>query len=405
MLQGTLTGNVVDSSQAVVPNATVSAENQGTSLVRDTKANADGEYTLATLPPGIYTVTVRASGFTAHTQTGVQVNANEVTRINITLSVGQVNESVTVSAQASTLQADRADVRTDLTTRALTDLPTPLGRNYQLTLAVVVPGVSTPSSGGSFAANPSRAVSLGVNGTTGWGNNTRIDGTSATNYNGTYPMYTPALDAIETVNVVTNSFDAEQGLAGGAAINVQTKSGTNKIHGSLFEFHTDQHIKAYAWASDRTQPLPKYINNQFGASVGGPIKKDKLFYFVSYQGTYIRQSTSLYSEVPNTAMKGGNLSASPTAIYDPSTGNANGTGRIRFPGNVIPVSRFDPAALAIIGTNQWPDPNVSGTGAYGLARNFLSAGNNGQSQNQWDTKLNWNANEQVEHIREVRIQR
>lgn len=391
LLQGTLTGNVVDSSQAAVPNASVSIENQGTRLVRDTTANAGGEYTLATLPPGVYTLTVRANGFTAHTQTAIQVNANEVTRINVILAVGQVNESVTVSAQAGTLQADRADVRTDLTSRALTDLPTPLGRNYQLTLAVVVPGVSTPSSGGSFAANPSRAVSFGVNGTTGWGNNTRIDGTSATNYNGTYPMYTPALDAIETVNVVTNSFDAEQGLAGGAAVNVQTKSGTNAIHGSLFEFHTDQHIKAYAWAADRTQPLPKYINNQFGGSVGGPMKKDKLFYFVSYQGTYVRQSTSLYSQVPTSNMKAGNLSASPTAIYDPGTGNANGTGRIRFAGNQIPVSRFDPAALAIVGTNQWPDPNVRGTGAYGLARNFLSAGSNGQSQNQWDTKLNWNA--------------
>ena len=194
------------------------------------------------------------------------MNANEVTRTNVTLTVGQVNETVTVSAQAANLQTDRADVRTDLTSRSLNDLPTPLGRNYQLTLAVVVPGVSTPSSGGSFAANPSRAVSLGVNGTTGWGNNTRIDGTSSTNYNGTYPMYTPALDSIETVNVVTNSFDAEQGLAGGAAINVQTKSGSNAIHGSLFEFHSDQHLKAYAWAADRTKSQPKYINNQFGGS-------------------------------------------------------------------------------------------------------------------------------------------
>ena len=124
------------------------------------------------------------------------------------------------------------------------------------------------------------------------------------------------------------------------------------------------------------------INNQFGGAVGGPIKKDTLLYFVSYQGTYVRQSTSLYSQVPTANMKAGNLSASPTAIYDPSTGNPNGTGRIRFAGNQIPVSRFDPAALAIIGTNQWPDPNVRGTGAYGLARNSLSAGSNGQSQNQ-----------------------
>jgi hypothetical protein len=392
LLQGTITGNVVDSSQAAVVAATVTAENQGTAFTRETVTNSTGDYTLATLPPGTYTVVVRAPGFNSHNQTGVTVNANEVTRANVTLVVGRVNESVTVSAQASNLQTDRADVRTDLTTRALNDLPTPLGRNYQMALAVVVPGVTTPSGGGSFAANPSRAVSLGVNGTTSWGNNTRIDGTSSTNYNGTYPMYTPALDSIETVNVVTNSFDAEQGLAGGAAINVQTKSGSNALHGTLFEYHTDQHLKAYAWASDRTKPQPKYINNQFGGSIGGPIKKDKLFYFLSYQGTYVRQNTFLYSQVPTRALKEGNLSASPTAIFDPGTGNADGSGRMPFTGNVIPQSRIDPGIRAILNTGLWPDPNVPGTGAYGLARNFLSAGNNGQSQNQWDTKLNWNPN-------------
>ena len=248
---------------------------------------------------------MKAPGFSPYSQTGIAVNANEVTRVNVALTVGQVNQDVTVSAQAANLQTDKADVHTDLTTKSLTDLPTPLGRNYQLLLPVMVPGVATPSSGGSFAANPSRAVSVGYNGTSGWGNSTRIDGTSATDFNGTYPMYTPALEAIETVNVVTNSFDAEQGMASAAAINIQTKSGTNAIHGSAFEYHSDQHLKAYAWAADRTQAAPMFINNQFGGTIGGPIKKNKLFYFVSYEGTYVRQSTSLFSEVPTAAMKTG----------------------------------------------------------------------------------------------------
>src|SRR5262249_45587712 len=244
------------------------------------------------------------------------VSVNTVTRVDVVLKIGQVSESVTVGAQTASLQSDRADVRTDLTTQALSSLPVPLGRNYQLLLPVMVPGVATPTSGGSFAANPSRAVQVVFNGVSGWGNNTRIDGSSSTDFNGTYPMYTPALESIETVNVVTNSFDAEQGLASAAAVNIQTRTGTNAIHGSLFQDHADQRLKAYAWAADRTQPQPKYINNQFGGTIGGPIRKNKLFYFVSYEGTFIRQRTGVYSQVPTAAMKSGNLSGSPTAIYD-----------------------------------------------------------------------------------------
>ena len=314
---------------------------------------------------------------------------------NVALAVGQVSQDITISAQAASLQTDKADVHTDLTTKSLTDLPTPLGRNYQLLLPVMVPGVATPSSGGSFAANPSRAVSVGYNGTSGWGNSTRIDGTSATDFNGTYPMYTPALEAIQTVNVVTNSFDAEQGMASAAAINIATKSGSNAIHGSAFEFHSDQHLKAYAWAADRTQPAPKFINNQFGATIGGPIKHNKLFYFLSYEGTYVRQNTGLFSQVPTPAMKSGDLSKSPTQIYDPMTGNASGTGRTAFAGNVIPASRIDPGIQALLNLNEWPNPDTVGTGAYGLSRNYFSQGTSGQNRNQYDTKLTWNPTDKL----------
>jgi hypothetical protein len=390
LLQGTIDGNVSDPTQAAVAGATVVVTNEQTNFTRDTLTNSAGGYTLPTLPPGAYTIKVTMSGFQTYTQTGVVVAINSVTRVDVTLNVGQVTESFTVAALAGNLQTDRADVRTDLGTQVLNSLPVPLGRNYQMLLPVMVPGVSTPSSGGSFAANPSRAVSVGFNGASGWGNNTRIDGTSSTDFNGTYPMYTPALESIETVNVVTNSFDAEQGLASAAAVNIQTKTGNNAIHGSLFEDHANQHLKAYAWAADRTKAAPKYINNQFGGTIGGPIRKNKLFYFFSYEGTYIRQGTALYSQVPTPAMKAGNLAASPTAIYDPSIGNANGTGRQAFPGNIIPASRIDPGIQAVIGTGEWPDANVAGTGAFGLARNYLSQGTSGQNRNQYDTKLTWN---------------
>jgi Carboxypeptidase regulatory-like domain/TonB dependent receptor len=402
LLQGTLNGYVTDSNQAAVVGASVSVKNEATDLTRDSTTSSQGGFTFVTLPPGTYTLTVKASGFETYIKTGIVVNANEVIRSDAMLSVGRVSQSVTVSAQASVLQTDRADVRSDLTPKSLSNLPIPLGRNYQQILAVVVPGVSTPQSGQSFGANAVRAVALTVNGINIATNSYRVDGTSSTNFNSTgNPMYSPALDAIENVNVVTNSYDAEQGLAGGVAVNITTKTGTNAIHGSLFEFHTDRAFQTYQWGANGALPKPEYINNQFGGTVGGPIKKDRLFYFVSYQGTYVRVGNSLFAENPTAAMKTGDLSASPTPIYDPTTGDEKdclpggnaklcGTGRTPFPGNIIPQSRIDPGIQALLNYAPWPNPNAPGTGSLGLSRNYLSTGVTGENQNQWDSKLFWN---------------
>lgn len=234
LLQGTLNGFVTDPSQAAVAGAAVTITNEATNFNRSSVTNSQGGFSFVTLEPGTYTLVVKAPGFEGYTKNGIVVNANEITRSDLSLSVGQVSQNVTVSAQASVLQTDRADVRTDLSAKSLTNLPIPLGRNYQQILAVVVPGVSTPQSGQSFGANAVRAVALTVNGVNIATNSYRVDGTSSTNFNSTgNPMYSPALDAIENVNVVTNSYDAEQGLAGGVAVNITTKSGTNSIHLSL----------------------------------------------------------------------------------------------------------------------------------------------------------------------------
>ena len=391
LLQGALDGNVTDPSRSAVVGAAITLMNQGTGSSRDSVTNSQGAFEFVTLQPGTYTLTVKASGFQGYVKTGIIVNANEITRSDVTLSVGRVSQSVTVSAQASVLQSDRADVRSDLTTQTLNNLPLPLGRNYQMIVAVVVPGVSPPQSGQSFGANPSRSVGFSVNGASSVTNSDRIDGTSSTNYNAPdKPMYSPALEDIETVNVVTNSPDAEQGIAGGAAVNITTKTGTNTIHVSLFEYHSDRAFQAYAWGANGALSKPEYINNQFGGTFGGPIKKDKLFYFISYQGTYVNVGNTLFTENPTPAMKVGNLSASPTPIYDPATGNASGTGRKQFPGNIIPQSRIDPGVQAVLNFAPWPNPNVQGTGSLGLSRNYQATGTSDETQNQWDTKLYWN---------------
>ena len=284
LLQGTIDGNVMDSSQAAIADATVTARDRQTNFSRETKTNSVGGYSLSGLPPGTYTITVSSVGFQSYVETDIAVRPNTIRRVDATLTVGPLSENVTVEASAAALQTDRAEIRSDVTGNTLTNLPVPIGRNYQL-LVPTLPGVSDAQNGNSFAANPTRSVNFSVNGTPTNINNFSIDGTNSRGVIDSTFTYIPALETVQEVSVVTNSFDAEQGLAGGAAIALQIKSGSNDVHGSLFGYHTDQHMKAYQWAADRSQPKPKYIYNQYGATIGGPIKKDKLFYFLSYEGT------------------------------------------------------------------------------------------------------------------------
>ena len=394
LLSGSIDGNVTDSSQAVVAGARVMAKEEATSLIRETATSAAGTYSLPNLPPGRYDVTVSSSGFQTYTRTGVAVAVQTVTRVDAVLNVGAVTESVTVSAEAAALQSDRADVRSELGSNVLSNAPVPIGRNYQM-LFVTLPGVSPPQNAHSFGANSSRSLTFTVNGGSVFANDTRVDGAGTRNFSATGVLqYIPALESIDAVSVATSSFDADQN-SGGGFVSVTVKSGTNAVHGSLFENHADRSLQAYAWTADRTKPKVPFISNQFGGTIGGPIKKDRLFYFVSYEGTRLVQGNAVVAQVPTAAMKGGNLSASPTPIYDPMSGAVNGSGRSAFPGNIIPTSRIDPGVRAMIATGAWPDPNQAGTGTFGLGRNFLCTGcqgNSGARRDQWDAKLTWNPN-------------
>lgn len=377
LLQGSITGNVIDPSGAAVPDAGVDVINNGTGRQRSTRTNAAGQYTFPTVSAGTFTLTVTKDGFRTTVQKGIDVAINSVTRANVTLQLGQVTEAVTVSAEAATLQADRAEVRGEVTQTQMRNLPVPLGRNYQMLIAAM-PGVSTPENAHSVPSNPSRAVRFSVNGTSRSNNNTRIDGASQTNvWLPHMTAYTPALESIETVNVVTNSFDAEQGLAGGAAINLSIKSGTNAVHGSGFWYNNNHRFNAYPYYSDRGNAKPKFLYNQFGGTVGGPIIKNKLFYFLSYEGTRERTNEQRFVDVPTAAMRQGDLSLSPNPIFDPTTGNqlaSSGAGRIPFAGNIIPRSRFSKPSTILTGNAAWPLPNFPGAGAQGVNRNFLGSG-------------------------------
>ena len=398
VLYGSIVGNVKDKSDAVVSDATVRITHKETNQTRETATNQDGSYNFPTVQTGTYAVTVSKVGFKSFTRSNVEVTLNNVTRSDISLEVGNVAETVSITAEGSLLQTDRAEVRAELTSETLLNLPIPPGRNYQQ-LFRSLPGINPPNNAHSVPTNPSRSLQYNVNGTTSSSNNVRIDG--ASQYNVYLPhvtAYVPSLEAIEAVNIVTNNFDAEQGLAGGAAVNVQIKSGTNRLHGSAFEYHDNNNTKARPWALTPVlvngvltpQAVPKRVYNQWGGTVGGPIKKDKLFYFASFEGTNDRQLGARFLTLPTAEMRRGDLSgAGATAsIYDPATGNANGTGRTAFTGNQIPTGRLDPIAQLIL--KDLPLPNRPG-----FTNNYYATAPYKFDRKTIDTKVNYNVSSKL----------
>jgi hypothetical protein len=395
VLYGSIVGTVKDATGGILPGATVTVTQSETKATRETVTDASGGYRFPTLQAGTYTVVVHMAGFQTFTRTGVPVTLNTVSRIEAALGVSQLQEKVTVSAERAVLQTDRAEVREELRGRELTDLPVTVGRNYQ-ELFRTLPGFTPPEDAHSIPSNPSRALTFNVNGSSNQGNNTRIDGVSSTNIWLPHVVaYVPALESIETVNVVTNNFDAEQGLAGGAAISVQIKSGTNTLRGSAFGYHFDENLRARNYFTPPGTTKGKWRDNQFGGTLGGPVRRNRLFYFVSYEGTRQDRNVPNTISVPTEAVRRGDFSATGTTVYDPLTGNPDGTGRTPFPGGVIPDNRMSPVAKKIIPFLPLPnlrnaDGSVAEFNNYFIQPRFTF--------NRWtvDSKVNWNATDRLQ---------
>lgn len=383
VLYGSLTGNVADASGAAVPGAKVDAVNQANGVTRQVSTDDRGTFQFIDLQPGNYKVTVSAASFGTSVLDGIPISSNTVRRLDVKLQVAQVSESISVTDAASVLQTDRADVNAQLGKSQITNLPIGAGRNFQQ-LYKIIPGFSPPRELHSDAGNPQRALGTNVNGVSYSNNNTRLDGATVS-----FPWlphivaYVPPADAIETVNIVSNSFDAEQGMAGGSAINVGIKSGTNEFHGSGHWFHTNSKLRArnYFFLENR---LPKNLLNQFGGTFGGPIKKNKLFFFANWERTTRRQYAAGLRTVATAALREGDFANTGALIYDPATGNANGTGRQLFPNSRIPSSRFDAAALKMIGLI--PAPNLAGA----IQNNYFATGTYLFNRDNADFKVNYN---------------
>ena len=377
---GTLVGTITDSGGAVIPNTPVSITNQGTGAVTNATSNESGNFTFTFLPPGTYTVTVAAPGFQKKVTSGVSVPVNTTTRVDIALQTGSTSQTITVTDQAPLLQTDRADVSSQIEGRQVLELPVGNSQNFQETESLI-PGVSAPIYDHSTFDDAQNSESFDVNGQCELSNNLQFEGIDDNERTGLLQVYIPPAAALQTVDVETSNYAPEFGRAAGAVTNIILKSGTNKLHGSAYEFNQVSALQARNYFNN-SGVFPRDTYNYYGGTIGGPIIKDRTFFFGDFLrfGNYTNTYTLI--TVPTADFRAGNLSASPTPIYDPQTGNPNGTGRQQFSGNLIPGQRISPIAANVL--SLIPLPNIPGAGA---TNNYQANPNFHQTSTQFDIKL------------------
>jgi Carboxypeptidase regulatory-like domain/TonB dependent receptor-like, beta-barrel/TonB-dependent Receptor Plug Domain len=361
--RATLSGELRDSSGAAIAGGTIAVTHSATNVTTRTTTNSEGKYLVVDLRPGRYVVTAEASGFENKAQS-LSLETGHRARLDFTLAVGALAENVTVSEATVLLNTSQAAVGTVLDQNAVSKLPLAI-RNWDDMLALVagVQGDRYSEEGGATALG--RTGGVNVHGNRSLQNNFLLDGvdnnTISTNVQELSTQVSrPSIDAIEEFKVVTSPYSAEYGRSPGAAISVTTKSGTNAFHGAAYDYYRDEKFDSNSYFNEdfRTehglQPFPKFANdqNQFGANLGGPIVKDKAFFFADYEGTRITRGVTRITNTPTLANRQGIFT---TAIRDPLTGQP-------FPGNVIPPSRIDPVARAIF--DLLPAPNSPGANNY-----------------------------------------
>jgi hypothetical protein len=392
----TLVGTVTDPSGAGVPGAKVIITETATGLRYEAATSQGGEYVRPALKPGTYDIEVESTGFKKSLRRGIILTAGDRTGIDFTMEVGEVTTSVEVAAEVPVLQTESTIVGASVDSKQVSELP--LGGNRTFTfLARLSPGIlpnepgARDAVGGGFSANGVRSNGQNNFLLNGVDNNVNvIDFLNQTAF-----VVGPSVEAIGEMRVMTNGYNAEYGRGAGGVVNVTIKSGTNQLHGTLFEFLQNDKFNARRWENRSKGP---FRQNQFGAAVGGPIAKNRTFWFADYQGTLIRSTggsvpglgTSAFFTIPTPGMKNGDFSHLVTAtegvIYDPLTQtNAGGVlARAPFAGNRIPTARFDPAAKKIM--DLFPDPNV-GVGPGIAINNYFTTTAGRQNTHQFDIRL------------------
>src|SRR5215831_9313639 len=354
-----LFGVIRDTSGLPVPGASVQAEDQATMARYSATSDERGEYHLLGLPGSNYVVTVELPGFRMYRQSGITLRLAERTALDIMLQVGQTSQTVEVTAAAPVLQTGSGEVSMNMDEKKVTTLPLD-GRNF-VPLVTMSPGVALPGGG---------SVLPRINGSRPRTNEYMYDGISVLQPEPGQVVYYPIIDGIAEFKLNVNAYSPEYGRSNGGTVMVIGKSGTNQLHGSLFEFFRNEALNARNLFA-QPGPKPEFRRNQYGATIGGPIQANKTFFFADWQGTRLRTGVTRFSVVPTLAQRQGIFTQ---PVFDPAA-----TGRTPFSNNTIPTSRFDPIASQVL--QHYPLPNVSG------ANNFVRTATEPDNQDQADFRI------------------
>ncbi len=376
-VSATLLGTVTDTAGAAVPNATVQIQENATGITHKGITNDSGNYTFPNLTPGTYAVSVTADGFKKETHASVDVVVNTTTRVDLSLQLGSATETVVVTGAPAIMQTDRADVSTNLESHTLESMPISVNQNFQ-SLLTLVPGVGPPVFQHSQFFNAASSIQAEVNGQPREGNSFQIEGIDDDERTGLLQILIPPAQAIQTVDVSTSNYEAELGRAIGTVSNVIIKSGTNQFHGLATEYVQNSEFDARSYFNKGVGHL---AYNYFGGGVGGPLIKDKLFFYADYFRSPDHEANSNTLTIPdpkwytpNAAgfidLSGPLQSSGKGQIYDPDTGNPDGSGRTPFPNNQIPYSRVNPVSINLMKLLPAPNENLS-TSTTSPANNYF----------------------------------
>ena len=395
---GTITGAVTDQQGAVIPAARVEVRNTSTNASFSTTTNENGVYVAPGRPVGDYEISAESDGFKRAVRSGVTLQVNQTAQINLVLEVGAVTEVVEVSGEAPLVATGDATVGTVIERKSVADLP--LNGRQALALTLLTAGVVSnagPTASG-FGDRGIQLSSISINGSPNSMNGQMLDGNNNTlTYVGEVGV-PPAVDSVEEFKVQSGTMSSEFGFTAGGSINLVTRSGTNEIHGTAYEFLRNDKLDARNTFSSEKLPL-RY--NQYGFSLGGPFVKNRTFGFFNYEKYLLRTSRPRIATVPIAPFRTGDFGQLKTAggaaipIYDPSTtrDNPNGGGQVRdpYPNNVVPTSSFDPVSANIV--EFWPLPNRTPTNANTFSNNFQDAAVSRTDWTQWNAKVDHRFND------------
>jgi hypothetical protein len=379
-----LSGSITDTTGAAIAGVAVEVTNIETGVSAQTQTNEGGRYSFPVLQPGNYKLIAHKTGFAQSQRSGITLGVSQSANLDFRLDVGEASQTVEVKDALPALDTNNASTGQTIQAEAAHDLPLN-GRNF-LQLAKLAPGVLPPkpgdrgASGGSFIANGVRAQ---VNNymLDGIDNNTKI----ADLQNGSPVVIQPSVDALQEFRIETNNYSAQYGYSAGAVVNATIKSGTNQFHGDAFEFLRNSDVDAKNFFLPQGAANPPYQRNQFGGTLGGPIKRDKLFFFGSYEGTRLKSGLSTVTEtIPTGPEINGNF-AGQTPIYNPYqlSQNGNSYARAAFAGNVIPASLIDPLSAKLL--SLLPAPNVNGA----KFNNYIASPVQTQNIDRYDSRADY----------------